>query len=133
MNVTKISQTHNFDNDIIRLCTLKYHYVAGGASKLFKYFKLKYNPGSIISYANRRFSNGSIYNLLGFKLKGTTNPNYYIKGNQVLSRYKCQKHKLKDLLENYDDNLSEYQNMINNGYVRLFDCGNLVFQYKKAP
>ena len=134
MTFSKPRFNKQYDYELIRLCTLKYYYVIGGASKLFKYFKLKYNPTSIISYANRRFSNGSIYNLLGFELKGTTNPNYYyIKGNQVLSRYKCQKHKLKDLLENYDDNLSEYQNMINNGYVRLFDCGNLVFQYKKAP
>ena len=67
-------------------------------------------------------SNGSIYMLLGFELKGYTEPNYYyIKGNEVLSRYKCQKHKLKDLLENYDDTLTEYQNMTNNGYYRIYD------------
>ena len=134
MTFSKPRFNKEYDYELIRLCTLKYHYVIGGASKLFKYFKLKYNPSSIISYANRRFSNGSIYNLLRFKLKGTTNPNYYyIKGNEVLSRYKCQKHKLKDLLENYNDTLSEYQNMINNDYVRIYDCGNLVFEYKKAP
>lgn len=37
------------------------------------------------------------------------------------------------MLENYNENLSEYQNMINNRYVKLFDCDNLVFEYKKAP
>ena len=134
MTFSKPRFNKEYQYELIRLCTLKYHYVIGGASKLFNYFKLKYNPTSIISYANRRFSNGSIYMLLGFELKGYTEPNYYyIKGNEVLSRYKCQKHKLKDLLENYDDTLTEYQNMTNNGYYRIYDCGNLVFEYKKAP
>ena len=42
-------------------------------------------------------------------------------------RIKFQKHKLKNILEKFDEKLSEAQNMANNGYNRIFDCGNLVF------
>jgi hypothetical protein len=57
-------------------------------------------------------------------------PNYfYIAKNQVRleSRNKYQKHKLVALLEDYDANLTESQNMFNNSYRRLWDCGNVVF------
>ena len=42
-----------------------------------------------------------------------------------------QKHKLKDKLENFDSDLTEVENMINNGYNRIYDCGNLKFVYIK--
>ena len=42
-----------------------------------------------------------------------------------------QKHKLKNLLnENFDENLSERDNMINNGYRIYYDTGNLVYHKK---
>ena len=125
----------NYDFELLRLCTKKYYSVVGGTSKLFKYFTSKYK-GSIISYANRRFSNGNIYRQLEFKEVKSTSPNYfYIKGDIVLTRYQCQKHKLKDLynkgiLKEYDSELTESEIMDRNLYFRLYDCGNLVFEYR---
>lgn len=121
----------NYDYELLRLCTKKGLNIIGGASKLFKYFTSKYK-GSIISYANRRFSNGKIYELLGFTKEHISSPNYwYTDGSEVLSRYQCQKHKLNSLLENFDSELSEYENMTNNGYLRIYDCGNIVYKYNK--
>ena len=118
----------NFDFELLRLCSKKFTNVIGGASKLLKHFRNTFK-GSIISYANRRFSNGNLYRKLGFKEKGVTDVNYfYTKGDIVLTRYQCQKHKLKDLLENFDPNLSERENMLNNGYHRIYDCGNYIFE-----
>lgn len=60
-------------------------------------------------------------------------PNYfYFKKNSIvlLNRLLFQKHKLIKILENYDEKLSEYENMEVNGYNRIFDCGNLVFVKK---
>ena len=31
------------------------------------------------------------------------------------------------MLEKFDSSLSERDNMFNNGYFRIFDCGNLVY------
>lgn len=48
---------------------------------------------------------------------------------QLESRQKYQKHKLKNKLEKFDPNLTEWENMQMNGYDRIWDCGNLVFGY----
>ena len=42
---------------------------------------------------------------------------------------KYQKHKLPKLLEAFDANLTEWQNMQNNGYDRIWDCGNDVWKW----
>ena len=117
----------NYNYELIRLCSKKFTNVVGGASKLFKYFR-EHFKGSVISYANRRFSNGKIYEVLGFKLLRTTEPNYfYCKKGKVYSRYQLQKHKLKNILEVFDDSKSETQNLEDNGFLKIYDCGNLVY------
>jgi hypothetical protein len=35
-----------------------------------------------------------------------------------------QKHKLEKLLKIYNPSLSEWENMKNNGYDRIWDCGH---------
>jgi len=45
-------------------------------------------------------------------------------------RSNYQKHKLKKILKIFDEHLTEYQNMVNNGYLRVFDAGNLVMVYE---
>jgi len=116
-----------YDFELLRLASKKFTSVVGGASKLLKFFRDSHT-GSIISYANRRFSLGDVYRKLGFRQLGITNVNYFYAGhNEVLTRYQCQKHKLKDLLENFDPSKTESENMRLNGYFKVFDCGNLIF------
>ena len=117
-----------FSWELIRYATLSNFNIVGGAGKLLNYFKLNYS-GSIITYADRRWSEGNLYKKLGFDFKGYTKPNYFYTKNLLrLSRYKCQKHKLKNLLkENFDPNLSEHQNMNNNKFYKIWDCGNMIF------
>ena len=104
--------------------------VIGGASRLLAHF-IKDHGGSIVSYADRRYSFGGLYEKIGFRKIGESAPNYwYIKGNVKLSRYQCQKHRLPKLLgEEYDDSLTELENMEKNGFSRVFDCGNLIYAY----
>ena len=54
---------------------------------------------------------------------------FYFKNeyDELQSRVKFQKHKLKNILEVFDENLSESENMYNNGYRKIYDSGNLVF------
>ena len=56
----------NYEWELIRYATSKH--VIGGAGKLLKYFERIYKPKSIITYADRRFSQGNMYFQLGFKL-----------------------------------------------------------------
>jgi len=119
----------NYEWEIIRLCSKLNHQIIGGASKMLKFFIETYQPKSIITYANRRYSNGNVYSKLGFTFKGNTEPNYfYCCGSKILSRLNFQKHKLKNQLDKYNENLTEEQNMQNNGYYRIYDCGNAVYE-----
>ena len=115
--------------ELIRFCSKLHYQVYGGASKILSHFKKDYK-GDIISYANRRWSTGNLYHMLGFRLTNISPPNYFYWNNpkKLQSRNKFQKHKLSLLLDNFDSNLTEYQNMTNNGYYRIWDCGNRVYR-----
>ena len=52
---------------------------------------------------------------------------WYVKGGELFNRIQFQKHKLRNKLDKFDESKSEWQNMQDNGYGRIFDCGNLVF------
>ena len=118
----------DYDYELLRLCSLKGVNVVGGASKLFKYFTKHYS-GTVISYANLRYSNGSVYEKLGFNKVGVSEPSYfYSNGTELLTRYQCQKHKLKRL-KNYSIDKTEEQIMNENGYYKVYDCGNLIYKY----
>ena len=73
--------------ELIRYCTIGSFSVVGGASKLLSYFR-KHNSGSIITYADRRWSIGNLYEKLGFTFIGNSEPNYYyVKNYDRISRY----------------------------------------------
>lgn len=120
--------------ELLRFANRRDTLVIGAASKLFNYFISTYTPSTIISYCDRRFSSlnweDTIYPKLGFTYVESTAPNYrYLdpQTNITYNRIHFQKHKLPNLLENFDPNLSETKNMLNNGFKKIFDCGNYVF------
>lgn len=121
-----------YEYELTRFCTKLDTSVIGGASRLMKYFERTYHPKSIVSYADRRWSMGKMYENLGFTLDHVSPPCYwYFKSNdeyKLHSRIKFQKHKLSKLLENYDESKSEMKNMIDNGWNAIYDCGNYVFK-----
>ena len=115
--------------ELLRFCNKLGYHIPGSASKLLSYFEENYKPTSLVSYADRRWSQGKVYEKLGFKFSHASTPNYwYWKKGILYSRLQFQKHKLKDLLEHFDEKLSEVENMKANGYNRIFDCGNLVYE-----
>ena len=122
----RFSKSHDWE--LIRFASKCGCNVVGGASKLLNHFRSSHS-GSIVSYADRRHSDGNLYEKLGFMQIGVSKPNYwYVRGGEKLSRYACQKHRLKDVLgDAFDPNLSEFENMSLNGWTRVHDCGNMVF------
>ena len=131
MTFSKSRFNKNYDWELLRFASIFSFNVIGGAGKLLKYFENNYN-GSLISYADKRWSKGNLYRQLGFDEIKDSSPSYfYTKGLKRFNRVMFQKHKLKKLLENYDENLSEYENMSNNGFMRIWDCGNKVFVKNK--
>jgi len=109
--------------ELKRYCSRLGVNIVGGASKLLKCFDVK----SIMSYADRRYSIGGLYEKIGFKLDGITSPGYgyyNIKNKQFFNRMKFQKHKLVKM-EGYSTDLPEYEIMKLNGYDRIWDAGHL--------
>jgi len=115
-----------YNYEVIRSCTKQGKIVIGGFSKLLKHISNIINNESIISYVNLNYFNGNSYLNNGFKFKNISSPNYiYFKKDIVKSRYETQKHKLKNVLDNFNCNVSEKENMNNNGWLRLYDAGTM--------
>jgi len=124
--------TKQYEWEIVRMSSKPYTVVIGGASKLFKHFIKEQNPKSIISYCDLRYSHGNVYNILGMSCVGKTKPNYwYKKGDIVYSRYKCMKSKLPKMIPIFLSKLTETENMMINGFTKVYDLGNLKFVWIK--
>jgi len=123
-----------YDYEILRFCNKLNYSITGGLSRLLSHFK-KLNPNSsIITYADARYGTGSGYENCGFEYKELTNPNYfYLKNNGRENRIGYQKHKLENLLESFDSTLTEWQNMQLNGFDRIWDAGNYVYNIGVNP
>lgn len=115
--------------EIIRMATLKGYRTIGGASRLLHHFKKQFK-GPIYTFADLRYSNANVYKKLGFTQLKITKPNYFYYNNKfILSRQQCQKHKLSKLLQEFDNALSEPENMFMNGYRRFWDAGHIKLLY----
>lgn len=115
--------------ELLRFASKKNITVVGGMSRILKYFRSQHQ-GKILSYADRRYSSGNSYLQCGFKLSHITTPGYsYYKCGYLkrLNRQSFQKHLLKDLLDTFDPAKTEIENMKVNGYLPIYDCGQMVF------
>jgi len=120
----------NYEWEMLRFCSKIHTTVVGGASKLLKSFIKKYNPKNILSYADMRYSNGSSYKNIGFNYVKNTTPSYcYVRKEKRISRFSAQKHNQPKFLENFDKNKTEVQNMMDNDYRRIWDCGMMLFAW----
>ena len=100
--------------------------VVGGASKILQ----NSSKTQFISYCDLRYSGGNLYHKLGMRLVKQTKPNYYYTQDKInlLHRTNFQKHKITTS----DDIRTEWQIMYDKGYRRIYDCGNLVFEYSRT-
>jgi len=134
MTFGKLRKSMNSKNsesnyEMLRFCNKLNTSVIGGSSKLFKYFINKYNPKEVISYADRSYSNGNLYEKLNFNLEHITEPNYYYVVDGI-RRYRFNYR--KDLLvkEGFDSNKSEHDIMLERKIYRIYNSGNYKFIYK---
>lgn len=117
--------------EMLRFCNKLNVNVIGGASKIFHYFLEKYKPKVVTTYADRSWSNGGLYMKLGFTYLYKTEPNYYYVVDCV------RKHRFnfrKDVLikQGFDGSKTEVQIMHDRGLYRIFDSGNIKFEYKES-
>lgn len=115
--------------EMLRFCNKLNTNVVGGASKLFRYFVSNYEPKEIISYADRCWSQGDLYNRLCFTLSGKTNPNYfYIVDGIRKHRFVFRKDRL--VKDGFDSNKTEHEIMLDRKIYRIYDAGHLKYLWK---
>lgn len=121
-----VSRAGNECHEIIRMAVRAGWSVPGGVSRLMTHAQRKLG-GSLSTFSDLRHSFGGCYQGVGFQGGEVTPPGYfYYKNGVILSRQKCQKHKLSDLLgAEFDPSRSESQNMFTAGYRRCWNAGNL--------
>ncbi|AUR85746.1 restriction endonuclease type II-like protein [Vibrio phage 1.081.O._10N.286.52.C2] len=116
----------NYAWELNRYCVKSDVRINGGASKLLRAFRRGYD-GVIVSYANRRWSVGGVYDALQFKLSHIAPPTYwYLKGNRLFHKGGFKRSDIKRKMH-FNDELTESENMYMNNYRRIWDCGLLVY------
>lgn len=126
--------TNKLDNsyELVRFCNKLNTTVIGGASKLLKNFIIKYNPNQIVSYADRRWSQGGLYERLGFNfIKNNVPSYYYVIGNTRKHRFNFRK---EILIKKYGCNPKETEQnfCFSQGWYRIYDCGTKVYKWLKS-
>lgn len=117
-----------YEWEIIRLATKAEVQVVGGAQRLWKKFISDVDPKSVITYADVRFYDGSIYEKMGFNFIEHTEADYiWFDGVNKLSRHQTRKQTL--VSKGFDEQLTETQIMKNNKYKKILSAGNYVFAY----
>lgn len=114
--------------ELSRFCNKLNTIIIGGADKLLKYFVNTYNPKQIISYADRRWSQGNLYEKLGFEKIRINKPNYsYIINKQRKHRFNYRKNILKK--QGFDTtNKTEHEIMLERKIYRIYDCGTITYR-----
>lgn len=107
-----------------RLVFKNNHSVAGGASKLTKTLLAHAKSlgfKKMVSWSDNRWSEGRVYQEIGFGLEQVLKPDYsYVSGQNRLSKQSCQK---KFLSSKGAEGNTESKMASSLGYKKIWDCG----------
>ena len=123
----------NTEYELCRYCCLPNYKIYGAAVRMMNYFKNNYQFKKLLSYADRRWSQGDIYYTLGFKFIKNTEPNYWYWNKDMIRKHRLNFSKGKLIsMKNYNENLSEFEIMSLEGYSWIYDCGSMRFEINKG-
>jgi len=125
-------KTGNKHWELLRFANLAGWTVYGSASRLFKHFIKEYSPEQIVTFADLRWNTGDVYSTMGFKFVKHTGVNYwYFKTKDMVRLHRFGLRKNKD----DDQDLTEYENRLQQGFLRIWDCGSnkYIWQPQKNP
>ena len=105
-----------YENECMRLCYKTGIDITGGWAKIVKHFGKPF-----LHYINLMYFPGEDKTGAGYR---------FCKGAKILSRNTLEKTtQLYKYCESIDTNLTDYQNIVKNGFICVFDCGNDIRLY----
>lgn len=127
------SRFNKNEYELLRYCNALNINVVGGASRLFTYFLKDHSEiNEVISFADRRWSVGNLYERIGFDRVDITTPAYYYIIDGIRhNRVEFQKHKL--VKEGFSPDMTEHEIMLARKIYRIYDCGNLKYRFTRLP
>ena len=102
--------------------------VTGAASRLFMAFRRQHDPGLVVSFSDNRWSDGAVYQRLGFRRVHPGRPNYwYTLPNTArrIHRYNLRKPSA------HTGNQTEAELRQQQGYSRIWDSGSSRWEWTK--
>lgn len=119
------SRFKKYQYELVRYCNKLNETVVGGSSKLLNHFVKTMKPDNIVSYADKLWSQGKLYEKIGFSLIKESNPSYFYVNRIDMTRHHrflFNKNKL-----NIPDDVLEEEYVYKLGYTKIFNCGNYVY------
>jgi len=125
-----------YEWELVRLCFKPNITVQGGVSKMWNYFKTTSNPSSCICYLNLNLGGDNIH-LEDFKFVKYNKPAGYwiclktgrtITNNSLRIRGASRFIGDEDFIK-YPKGMDNREIMKNDGFVEMYDCGNIVYEY----
>lgn len=118
--------------ELLRLCTKPGYSVVGGASRLFSFATNEYGLSNIISYCDRAKFTGDVYEKLGMKLIRVTPPQeVWSRGTEKITANLLRQRGYDQLFNtNHGKGTSNEQLMLEDGWLPVYDCGQLVYSFK---
>ena len=132
MTFGKSRYDKSHDIELLRLCTRAGYTVVGGASRLFKCATRDFELHNIISYCDRSKFTGKVYEEMGMTLIRETPPQIiWSKGQSKITSNLLRKEGYDHLFNtNYGKGTSNEELMLQNKWLPVPDCGQLVYSFK---
>lgn len=108
----------------------------GVGGKLFSYFTKNYNPSSVKSFADRRWTineENNLYIKLGFKIDEVLKPDYkYVNASHPTERIHKFNFRKKILYRRYNMDKTKTESELTEelGYYKIWDCGLIRYVWK---
>lgn len=125
-----------FEWEILRLCSSSGTSVVGGPSKMFSYFIHEYSPKSVLSYCDRSKFTGDVYRGIGMTLASEGGPNKHWfsskpseRMNHITNNFLLQRGFDQIFGTSFGKGTSNEQLMLDRGYLPVYDCGQMRFEW----
>lgn len=112
--------------ELVRYASLSGVNIVGGLSKLLEHFIQEHKPDDIMTYADREWSDGSVYETLGFQLVEQTPPQEFWIHLKEMVRYSARRLP-ESLLSGKEEGKPTETFLREQGYFLIHNAGN--FKY----